>query len=82
MQIQYGVDTSGDGVIDSYATAGAVGNWNQVVAVKISLLMASPDNNITTSPQTYNYDNAAVPAGDRRMYQVLTTTIGVRNRLP
>lgn len=82
MQIQYGVDTSGDGVIDSYATAGAVTNWDRVVAVQISLLMASPDNNIVTSQQTYNYNNAAVPAGDRRMYQVLTTTIGVRNRLP
>jgi len=82
MQIQYGVDTNSDGAIDSYATAGLVANWDQVVAVRISLLMASPDNNIVTSQQTYNYNNAAVGAGDRRMYQVLTTTIGVRNRLP
>lgn len=82
MQIQYGVDTNSDGAVDSYATAGAVANWDRVVAVRISLLMASPDNNIVTSQQTYNYNNAAVAAGDRRMYQVLTTTIGVRNRLP
>ena len=82
MQVQYGIDTDSNGAVDSYATAGGVTNWNQVVAVRISLLMASPDNNIVTSQQTYNYNNAAVAAGDRRMYQVLTTTIGVRNRLP
>ena len=82
MQIQYGIDTNSDWAVDSYVTADAVTDWNKVVAVRISLLMASPDNNIVTSQQTYNYNGAAVPAGDRRMYQVLTTTIGVRNRLP
>lgn len=82
MQIQYGIDSNSDGALDSYTTAGGVTDWNRVVAVRISLLMASPDNNIVTSQQTYNYNNAAVAAGDRRMYQVLTTTIGVRNRLP
>lgn len=82
MQIEYGIDTNSDRAVDSYVTAGAVSDWNQVVAVRISLLVASPDNNIVTSQQTYNYNKVAVPAGDRRMYQVFTTTIGIRNRLP
>lgn len=82
MQIEYGLDTNADRAVDSYVAAGAVANWNQVVAVRISLLMASPDNNVVTSQQTYNYNKVAVPAGDRRMYQTFTTTIGIRNRLP
>lgn len=82
MQLQYGVDTNADRAVDSYFTADLVADWNQVVSVRINLLMASPDNNIVTSPQTYNYNAIAVNAPDRRMYQVFTTTIGVRNRLP
>lgn len=82
MQIEYGVDTNADRAVDSYVAASAVANWNQVVAVRVSLLMASPDNNVVTSQQTYNYNKVAVAAGDRRMYQTFTTTIGIRNRLP
>lgn len=81
MQITYGRDTNADGAADSYGDATAVGtNWAQVVSARISLLLASPENNIVPSPQTYNFNGAAVLAGDRRLYQVLTTTIAVRNR--
>lgn len=82
MQIEYGIDTSGDHAADSYVTAGTVTNWDQVVSVRVSLLAVSPDDNVVTSPQTYNYNKASVDAADRRMYQVFTTTIGIRNRLP
>lgn len=83
MQILYGRDTNADGDADSYDDATAVGaNWQQVVSARISLLLASPENNIVTSTQTYNFNGAAVAAGDRRLYQVLTSTIAVRNRAP
>lgn len=82
MQVEYGIDTSGDHAADSYVKADAVTDWDQVVSVRLSLLAASPDNNIVTSQQTYNYNKAAVVAADRRMYQVFTTTVGIRNRLP
>lgn len=83
MQITYGRDTNADGEVDSYGNATAVGtNWQQVLSARISLLLASPENNIVPSAQTYNFDGAAVAAGDRRLYQVLTTTIAVRNRAP
>lgn len=82
MQIEYGIDTSGDRAADSYVSAGTVANWDQVVSVQLSLLAASPDDSIVTSSQTYNYNKASVPASDRRMYQVFATTIGLRNRLP
>jgi type IV pilus assembly protein PilW len=83
MQIEYGRDTNDDGAADTYGDATAVGaNWAQVVSARISLLLASPENNIVPSQQTYNFNGAAVAAGDRRLYQVLTSTIAVRNRAP
>jgi type IV pilus assembly protein PilW len=85
MQIEYGQDTNGDGAADTYNNATAVvGNWAQVVSARISLLLVSPENNIVPSEQTYNF-NGATPqaaAGDRRLFQVLGTTIAVRNRAP
>ncbi|MDZ7585442.1 MAG: PilW family protein [Thiobacillus sp.] len=85
MQIEYGQDTNGDGAANTYVDATAIGaNWAQVVSARISLLLASPENNIVPSVQTYNFNGAAVTAaaGDRRLFQVLGTTIAVRNRAP
>ena len=82
MQIEYGLDTTGDGVVDgsSYVKASAVTDWNQVAAVRISLLMVGTDDNLATSAQTYNYDDASVTAGDKKLRQVFTATVSVRNR--
>lgn len=83
MQIAYGMDTNADGEVDSYGDATAVGtNWQQVLSARISLLLVSPEDNIVPSAQTYNFNGASVTATDRRLYQVLTTTIAVRNRAP
>ncbi len=75
MRIQYLVN-GGTG----YIPASSVANWAQVVSARISLLLVSQDN-VLSSPQTYNFNGASVLATDRRMYQVFTTTVGVRNRL-
>jgi len=83
MQILYGIDTDGDGVINDsagYVKASAVTNWNQVAAIRISLLVAGSDDNVATAAQTYTYDGASVTAGDKRLRQVFTTTVSVRNR--
>ena len=83
MQVLYGIDTDGDGVINDsvgYVKAGAVTNWNQVAAVRISLLVAGGDDNVATAAQTYTYDGGSVTAGDKRLRQVFTTTVSVRNR--
>lgn len=89
MQIMYGVDTTAtpDRIADVYQTAGAVADWTRVVSARISLLMASPDDNLNTAPQTYRIDTDddgtpdAVVAADRRIYQTFSTTVGIRNRL-
>ncbi|MHB1075516.1 PilW family protein [Thiobacillus sp.] len=81
MQFNYGLDTNADGAVDSYSKTP--GNWAQVVSVTVSLLMRSPDNNLSTSAQPYTFNNVATAAAsDRRLYQVYSATVGVRNRLP
>ncbi|NDP48689.1 MAG: prepilin-type N-terminal cleavage/methylation domain-containing protein [Sulfuriferula multivorans] len=80
MQMRYGLDTTGDGAVNSYSNAPT--NWAQVISVTISLLMRSPDNNLSTAIQTATFNNATFTAPDRRLYQVFSATVGVRNRLP
>lgn len=92
MQIMYGIDSNplDDDTVraaDQYQTASAVADWTRVVSARISLLMASPDNNLTAEAQTYRIDTDddgvpdATVAGDRRIYQTFSTTVGIRNRL-
>lgn len=88
MQLRYGLDTSAqpDGTVDSYSATP--GNWTQVVSVTVNLLMRSPDNNVATTAQSVTFNNStfaasAAAAADRtRLYQVFSSTVGVRNRLP
>lgn len=80
MQFRYGLDINADGTVDSYsATPGA---WTQVVSVTVNLLMRSPDNNISTATQSVTFNNGTFTAPDLRLYQVFSSTVGVRNRLP
>lgn len=80
MQIQYGIDANADGVVESYSAASAVANWNQVAAVRISLLLVGKDDMVATSKQKYTYNGGLVDAPDQRLRQVFTTTVSVRNK--
>ncbi len=81
MQILYGEDTNADKVADYYVPAGSVSNMGRVVSVRISLLVRSYLDNVTSQPQTYRFNGTQVVANDRRLRQVYTTTITLRNRL-
>lgn len=86
MQILFGEDTSAptDRNIDRYVAANAVTNWDNVFAVRISLLMRSVENSVVNQPQAIAFNGATVNSGvgaDRRLRKVFTTTIAVRNRL-
>lgn len=83
MQVEYGVDTTGDRVVDSYGPATATTNWGRVLAVRIALLVRSIDQYGTdTDRRTYQLFTTTVPAaGDRRLREVFTTTVGIRNRV-
>lgn len=82
MQIQYGHDTDGDGIPNQYQAAHNIGagNWSDVVAVRIQLLLRSIKE---ASPQeqayTFNGTTVASP-GDRYIRRIVSNTIKVRNR--
>lgn len=83
MQILYGEDTNvpGDGVPNRYVTRGAVGDMEAVTAIRIMLLLRSGEDNVLDAPQTYSFNGGApVTAADRRLRQVYTATINIRNR--
>ncbi len=84
MQILYGADTDSpaDGVANYYVAAGTSGlDMTQVVSVRISLLMQTIENNITSSPVDYTFNGTTTTPTDQRLRRVNTFTIALRNRL-
>ncbi|MGD2172066.1 MAG: PilW family protein [Gammaproteobacteria bacterium] len=81
LQVLYGVDTDGDEFPNQYQDAASVADFNDVVAVRVMLLMRSVDDNVTEDQQTYTYNGATTTAGDYRIRQVFSTTIALRNRI-
>lgn len=94
LQIIFGVDnastcgtgSSDDGAIDCYRRADqlSTANWQSVRSVQIRLLLRSLENNLTPTPQSIAYNGGTINSGtgaDRRLRQVFTTTIGLRNQL-
>lgn len=79
MQVLYGEDTDNDDVANRYVTADNVGDMDDVVSVRISLLVRSEDN-IASTEQTYAYNGEDVDADDTRIRRVFNTTIKIRNR--
>ncbi|HEY7639390.1 MAG TPA: PilW family protein [Steroidobacteraceae bacterium] len=86
MQVQYGVDTNGDVIVDSYLTADqvqAANQWNDVISVSVALLVRSIETYGTDTDQrayTLLDVNVAAPA-DRRLREVFTATASIRNRV-
>jgi len=79
MQIEYGVDTNGNETPNYYVGADNVPNWTSVIAVRVSLLVQTPGDNLTPTNQTYFYNHASTNAPDNRLYRVFTSTIQLRN---
>jgi type IV pilus assembly protein PilW len=93
LELLYGVDANDDGTVDSYLTADGVtaaGQWNRVLSVRISLVAVSAETAATAGDQVvYLRDtdgdtvvDPQAPGADRRLRQVFTTTVALRNRLP
>lgn len=81
LQIQYGEDTDGDRTANYYVPANAVDEMNNVVSVRVWVLSRSYEDNLSPTPQTYEWENGQVTAADNRLYQVFTSTITLRNRV-
>jgi type IV pilus assembly protein PilW len=85
MQILYGADTDApqDGTANFYVPAGTVGlTMAQVVSVRITMLVASADDNLVANPAPYLFNGNTVTPTDRKIRRVFTSTIAVRNMLP
>jgi type IV pilus assembly protein PilW len=81
MQILYGVDNNSDEFANQYVTANNVADFDDVVSVRIMLLLRSLDDFVIEAPQVYTYNGTTTTAGDRRLRQVFTTTVALRNRI-
>jgi type IV pilus assembly protein PilW len=81
LQISYGEDTGSDSKPDRYVVAGTVSDFDDVVAVRINLLIQSNEENIVQGGQSLQFNGATVNLNDGRLRKVFTTTIAIRNRL-
>lgn len=84
MQIRYGSDTDNDDDVDVWVTADAVADWTRVLSMEVTLLARSGDEYGTeVDTLVYNLGGTQFdPVDDRRLRQVFSTTVGIRNRLP
>jgi type IV pilus assembly protein PilW len=84
MQILYGEDTNTDGVADTYVAANAVTVWDNVVSMRIALLMRTLQQDFTAPLDTATYNLLGTVVNptpdDRHRRRVFETTIEIRNR--
>ena len=82
MYLQFGIDTNADSIVDNYVKQDVVANWNNVLAVKVDLLVASTEDNIATDAKVYDFgEKTGVVSPDKRIRQTFSNTIGIRSRL-
>jgi type IV pilus assembly protein PilW len=87
MQILYGESTTQTGEPTSFVNASLVQDWNRVVAVRITLLVRSVEENPTQEEITETYDikgtpedpNDDISLGGRYTRKLVSTTVLLRN---
>jgi type IV pilus assembly protein PilW len=85
LQIRYGIDSDDDLSVDSYVDVAGVSDWAAVMAVQITVLVHTPEDNLAIQNQTYAYDKnddgvaENHTAADLRLRQVFNSTISLRN---
>lgn len=80
MIVLFGEDLDNDTVANRYVRANAVTNMANVVSLRISLLLQTPENYLVTTAQPYTFNGTTVTPTDFRLRRVYTTTISLRNR--
>ncbi|MCW9030115.1 MAG: PilW family protein, partial [Gammaproteobacteria bacterium] len=84
-QLTYGVDTNGDGFPERFIKANDTGmNFQQIVAVKFGMLLASIRDVKQTAPaaaKSYTIADETVSVGpDKKLRFVYNTTVKIRNK--
>ena len=81
LQIEYGIDTSGDGFANVYSPSPTLADMQTVVVARVSLLARAAERDTKyENDKTYSLSNAdpfSPDDGFRR--QVVSTTIGIQN---
>ena len=83
-QIQYGIDTDNDQAANSYVSADNVTDTDDVISVRITLLLMSNADRLAVVPATNTYnllDVSFTEPNDERLRRRFSTTINMRNRL-
>lgn len=80
MQVMFGEDTDGDGTPNQYLASDAVGNLNNVTAIRLWLVVRSENDEVIDNSQTYTINGINENQGDTRLRQVFSATITLRNK--
>lgn len=84
MIVMYGVDTDNDGSPNQYLPSDTVlpapPAQPTVTAIRVWLVIRSENNNVLEANQTYTLNGVDIAAADRRLRQVFSVTIDLRNR--
>lgn len=95
MQVMLGIDADNDLDPDTYVNPAAVGDWRNVVSVRVALLARSNTDNVLDVATSINFLDGTAAAGvpgsvavnsgedaDRRLRMTFIATITLRNTLP
>jgi len=82
MEILYGIDDDDDQFPNQYVGANDPGiDFENVVSIRVTLLLQSNAEFVTEAPQPYSINGVATTPADRRLRQVFSSTIALRNRI-
>lgn len=84
LQFTYGIDVNNDLSPDRYVNADAIVNLQNIVSVRIGLLVSSAEDMVSLSQDTKNYDVSGTsigPLNDYRARRVYSATVKIRNCL-
>ena len=85
LAITFGVDggaAAGQQNVDHYAAADGVTSWDQVIAVRLQMLVATAKDGVARSSQPIAFDGNTLAFDDRRLRTALSEVVTIRNGAP
>lgn len=80
MQLSYGVDLNGDGISNQFVGPADVADWNQVVTMRVALLVSSVTDALAEVDTVCLGCTVFAGSADRKMRTEFHTVIGLRNQ--
>lgn len=81
LQVLFGVDTTGDRIVDDYVPASSVTNWADAIGVRVALLVRSLEQYGKNPDVAHDVLNVTIDAaGDNRERLIFTSTATLRNK--